>query len=220
MRAVCGSVAVFCVRSRLLFAAQRQTDRLAMCHVPIPAWVGIACSAFSCVGTVIEIRWFNLGLRVFCRRFRRGTRNEGGYTKKSTALGRCFSRYELRIRYDTAGSTLGLRAPDCAKETSLPGLSSFDSRPCALYAGSRVRFYAATLFQPRFPPGVRWGLECGSRTATAPKPAPKSHWLSGLSSLDAQCGCTSHRPSDLSIPHSELRIPNYALSCALPISAA
>ena len=28
----------------------------------------------------------------------------------------------------SAGSTLGLRAPDCAKETRLPGLSSFDSR--------------------------------------------------------------------------------------------
>ena len=43
-----------------------------------------------------------------------------------------------------------------------------------------------------FPRGVRWGLKCGSRTAAAPKPAPKSQkWkphcgLSGLSSLDSQ----------------------------------
>ena len=31
----------------------------------------------------------------------------------------------------------------------------------------------------RFPRGVRWGLR-------APKPAPKSHWLSGLSSFDSR----------------------------------
>ena len=45
------------------------------------------------------------------------------------------------IRCDTAGSTLGLKcgsrtaaAPDRAKETSLPGLSSFGSRRgCALH---------------------------------------------------------------------------------------
>ena len=33
--------------SRLLFAAGRQTGRLAMCCVPIPPWVGIAIRAFS-----------------------------------------------------------------------------------------------------------------------------------------------------------------------------
>ena len=40
----------------------------------------------------------------------------------------------------SAGSTLGLRAPDCAKETRLPGLSSFDSRQSAFHAarGTRV----------------------------------------------------------------------------------
>ena len=51
-----------------------------------------------------------------------------------------------------------------------------------------MRFYVRPLALPCFPRGVRWGLKCGSRTAAAPKPAPKSQkWkphcgLSGLSS--------------------------------------
>ena len=40
-------IGAFHVRSRLLFDAQRQTERLAECFVPIPPWVGIAGSAFS-----------------------------------------------------------------------------------------------------------------------------------------------------------------------------
>ena len=35
-----------------------------------------------------------------------------------------------------------------------------------------------------FPWGERWGLR-------VPRPAPKSHWLSGLSSFDSRCGCVS-----------------------------
>ena len=38
--------------------------------------------------------------------------------KEAPHLGGRFSRYGVLIRYDTAGSTLGLRAPDCAKESS------------------------------------------------------------------------------------------------------
>ena len=40
----------------------------------------------------------------------------------------------------------------------------------------RVRFCVTISALRRFPRGVRWGLR-------APKPAPKSHWLSGLSSF-------------------------------------
>ena len=40
----------------------------------------------------------------------------------------------------------------------------------------RVRFCVTILALSCFPRGVRWGLR-------APKPAPKSHWLSGLSSF-------------------------------------
>ena len=43
-------------------------------------------------------------------------------------------------------------------------------------------FCASILALPCFPRGVRWGLR-------APKPAPKSHWLSGLSSFDSRCEC-------------------------------
>ena len=43
----------------------------------------------------------------------------------------------------------------------------------------RVRFCVTISALRRCPRGVRWGLR-------APKPAPKSHWLSGLSSFDSQ----------------------------------
>ena len=43
----CVSIGMSCVRSRLLFAAWRQTGRLAGGCVPIPPWVEIAGSAFS-----------------------------------------------------------------------------------------------------------------------------------------------------------------------------
>ena len=43
----------------------------------------------------------------------------------------------------------------------------------------RVRFCVTILALSCFPRGVRWGLR-------APKPAPKSHWLSGLSSFDSR----------------------------------
>ena len=46
----------------------------------------------------------------------------------------------------------------------------------------RVRFCVTISALRRFPRGVRWGLR-------APKPAPKSHWLSGLSSCDSRRKC-------------------------------
>ena len=47
-----------------------------------------------------------------------------------------------------------------------------------------VRLCAGALALQVFPRGVRWGLR-------APKPAPKSHWLSGLSSFDSRRECAS-----------------------------
>ena len=47
LRLSCGSLGMSCVRSRLLFAAWRQTERLAGCCVPIPPWVVIAIRTFS-----------------------------------------------------------------------------------------------------------------------------------------------------------------------------
>ena len=49
---------------------------------------------------------------------------------------------------------------------------------------AQERFCVIISALPCFPRGVRWGLR-------APKPAPKSHWLSGLSSFDSRRGCVS-----------------------------
>ena len=39
---------------------ERQTERLAICSVPIPPWVEIAISAFSSCRAVIGLGWFIL----------------------------------------------------------------------------------------------------------------------------------------------------------------
>ena len=56
----------------------------------------------------------------------------------------------------------------------------------------------------RFPRGVRWGLR-------APKPAPKSHWLSGLSSFGSRRGCVSHGEGDSGITKT-CQTPIYGLA--------
>ena len=40
------------------------------------------------------------------------------------------------------------------------------------------------------------GAKGGSRTAAAPQTAPKSHWLSGLSSFGSRCGCVLRSEGD------------------------
>ncbi len=124
------SVVALCLGSRLLFAAWRQTGRLAISCVSIPQ-VEIAFVRSRSVGVVIGLCRFTSGLAVSCRRSRRvigDTENgERGYGVGGAAL---------------------------------------------------VRLCAAALALRRFPWGVRWGLR-------APKPAPKSLRLSGLSS---RCG--------------------------------
>ena len=123
----CVPVAAFCARSRLLFAAQRQTDRLAICCVPIPAWVEIAFRAFSNVVRLSGV----LGSLWACAFFagdsdgvteERGGNSEcgmrnselgyGGWSVRQSAL----LRKHIGFAMFPAGSTLGLRAPDCAKE--------------------------------------------------------------------------------------------------------
>ena len=86
----------------------------------------------SCVlgcRVVIRLCWFISGLRVFWRRSRRNTKETRGRGERSRRRGAgALLRKHISIAMLSAGSTLGLRAPDCAKETRLPGLSSFDSR--------------------------------------------------------------------------------------------
>ena len=91
----------------------------------------------SCVlgcRVIIRLCWFISGLRVFWRRSRRNTKETRGRGERSRRRGvGALLRDRIGFAVFSAGSTLGLRAPDCAKETRLPGLSSFDSRrECAL----------------------------------------------------------------------------------------
>ena len=108
-----------CVCSRLLFDAQRQTERLAECSVPIPPWVGIAISAFS-----MAVRLSDLvdSLRACAFLYgdpdgERRRRGNAGHGERSRRRGeRAFLRDRISFAMFSAGSTLGLRAPDCAKE--------------------------------------------------------------------------------------------------------
>ena len=101
----------------------RQTGRLAICCVSIPPWVVIAGSAFS--NRQCDYRgWLvHFGLARFLAAIptEDAENGVGGEAK-------CVLCEHIGFAVFSAGSTLGLRAPDCAKETRLPGLSSFDSR--------------------------------------------------------------------------------------------
>ena len=123
------SVDMSCVCSRLLFDAQRQTERLAECSVPIPPWVGIAISAFSMAVRLSDL----VGSFRACaflygdpdgERRDGGTRRTEGHGEQSRRRGgRAFLRDRIGFAMFSAGSTLGLKcgsrtaaAPDCAKE--------------------------------------------------------------------------------------------------------
>ena len=77
------------------------------------------------VGAVIYLGGFTSGLFVYLWRSRQ--RTEGTRRTESAVWQSAFLRKHIGFVAFSAGSTLGLRAPDCAKETCLPGLSSFGS---------------------------------------------------------------------------------------------
>ena len=93
----------------------RQTGRLAG---GLRSYSAVGRDRHSCVlgcRVVIGLCWFTSGLRVFWRRSRRG--NEG--TRGTEAARQsAFLRDRISFAMFSAGSTLGLRAPDCAKESS------------------------------------------------------------------------------------------------------
>ena len=105
----------------------RQTERLAICFVSVPPWVVIAIRAFS------DVAWLsNLAGSLRACAFlygdpdgeRKGTRRTGAAARQSA-----FLRKHIDFAVFSAGSPLGAARPQtCAKETRLPGLSSFDSR--------------------------------------------------------------------------------------------
>ena len=72
------------------------------------------------VGAVICLGGFTSGLAVSCRRSRRVTGNaESGERETGMAAQHsCPLRNHIGLAMLSAGSTLGLRAPDCAKESS------------------------------------------------------------------------------------------------------
>ena len=131
-------IAAFCVRSRLLFAALRQTGRLAVSCVPVPPGrdrhlcVLVMSARLSAFAGSLRVWPFLCGDPDGVARGRGGRRTENG------AGGAAF-------------------VPLCV----------------------------VILVLKFFPRGVRWGLR-------APKPAPKSLRLSGLSSFNSRRGCVKH----------------------------
>ena len=117
---LCGFLAVSYVRSRLLFVL-RQTGRLAGCCVPIPPWVEIAGSAFSwCRCGYLPWR-VHFGFVRFFMAISTGYRDAGTELRggRGWRRGLCASlRNRIGLVSLSAGRTLGLRAPDCAKESS------------------------------------------------------------------------------------------------------
>ena len=140
--------------------------------------VGIAISAFSGCRAVIGHIWFTSALAVSLWRSRRGTGDaedgERGWRRGACAL----LRNHIGLVILSAGSTLGLRAPDCAKESSTLW-TLFTLRRG--YAGAYSR-RLCVFAQPHWLSNAFRGEYAG---AARPKPAPKSLRLSGLSS---RCG--------------------------------
>ena len=114
----CSSIAVFCLRSRLsFFPCQEKRSGLRYLTFLFRR-VEIAIRAFSQRSSVICLCGFTSGLAVYLWRSRRGCRGrwdgEWGWRR-----GLCASlRDRIVLVMLSAGSTLGLRAPDCAKESS------------------------------------------------------------------------------------------------------
>ena len=121
----------------------RQTEWLAICCVPIPPWVEIAIRAFS--NRRFDYQ-FSPPVHFRPERFFMAipTEYEGA---ESAAQDRfcvnisalpCFPR---GVRWGKRWKPHCGRAPDCARETSLPGLSSFDSQ-CGCV--KRIKGYSGT----------------------------------------------------------------------------
>ena len=85
------------VRSRLLFDAERQTERLAGCSVPVPPWVVIAGSAFSNRWCGYRISLVHFGLARFLAAI--PTENEGDEETRRTKGRGERSRRRGKVRF-------------------------------------------------------------------------------------------------------------------------
>ena len=111
----CGSVAVFVSAHACCLTLSAKQDGLRYA----PFLFHRSRSPFvrsRCAGVVIGLGWFTSGLGVYLRRSRRGA---GDAWERGWRRGACASLCK-RIGFTmlSAGRTLGLRAPDCAKESS------------------------------------------------------------------------------------------------------
>ena len=120
----CGSIAVFCLGSRLLFAALRQTERLAVSCVPVPP----GRDRHSCVlGALFGYLplWFHFGIVRFICGDLDGVAGDAGLRGLAARPMCAFTQalwpcYAFRGEY--AGAKCGSRtaaAPDCAKESNV-----------------------------------------------------------------------------------------------------
>ena len=105
VRPICGSVAAFCVRSRLLFAACAP-NRTA-CGM-FRSYSAVGRDRHSCVlgcRVVIELGWFTSGLRVSLWRSRRRTKGRGERSRRRGVS--ALLRKHIGFAAFSAGSTLG-----------------------------------------------------------------------------------------------------------------
>ena len=150
----CGSIQMSCVRSAPVMRSCRNVLRSitpAVCRIApnrtacdmFRSYSAVGRDRHSCVlngRAVIGLGGFISGLRVSLWRSRRRTKEtrERGDGERSRRRGvSVLLRDHIGLAMFSAGSTLGLRAPDCAKETRLPGLSSFDSRRECVLRGEK-----------------------------------------------------------------------------------
>ena len=115
----------------------RQTERLAICFLSVPPWVVIAGSAFSNRRRGYRGWLVHFGIVRFHVAI--PTENEGDARdgeRSRRRIGSALLRDRIGFAMFSAGSPLGRnveaalrpRPQTCAKETRLPGLSSFDSQ--------------------------------------------------------------------------------------------
>ena len=105
------------------FPLSGKERRLAVCSVPIPPWVEIALRAFSNCPYGYRALWVHFGFSRFFVAIptENGGDGENAETTRGRSRRRCvsaFLRKHIGFAMFSAGSTLGLRAPDCAKESS------------------------------------------------------------------------------------------------------
>ena len=115
----CVPIGRSCVRSRLsLFLRQEKRNGLRNVAFLFRRGSRSPVARSRIVDMVIRLSWFTSGLSVSLRRSRRRTKERGERGRRRGVS--AFLRKPLSLAMLSAGSPLGLRAPDCAKESLTP----------------------------------------------------------------------------------------------------